>query len=255
MPKSRRSASATIRACATMHRLVQAARHLGQRDVDRQRHHPQRRADQQHHRPAAAGELGQELGVAGKAEAGGVEGRLVDRVGDHGRRGPSAGQRHRPHDAGDDGGTRGRIGLPRRRLDRLPQRQHGQCVREHRRRLGRVGDLADGRTALAPQPVRVVQHQEGRPLPRQPPPGRDRDLAADAGGLAHGDRERRQVGGAAHGDQTASSTVTGTWSLGCSQPRAARSTSAVTRFGASSGDSQIWSSRRPRSEASQSCAR
>ena len=43
-----------------------------------------------------AGELGQELGVAGEAEARGVERRLVDRVGDHGRAWPRPGSAPRP---------------------------------------------------------------------------------------------------------------------------------------------------------------
>ncbi len=90
------------------------------------------------------------------------------------------------------------------------------------------------------------------------------EAAADSAGSPGGWRSRRRLTGvvrrlraddASRKPQTSSSTVTGTWSEGPGQPRASRRTSAVTRLGASSGESQTWSSRRPRSDASQSRAR
>ena len=63
----------TIRAVATISSAVSRSRHLGQRDVDRHRDDPQLRRGQHHHGAAAAGEFGQVFGVAGEAEAGGVE--------------------------------------------------------------------------------------------------------------------------------------------------------------------------------------
>ena len=224
MPKSRRSASATIRACA--HDACSAPAAAAPRPAAMCTVSGTTRSDgpgQHHHRPCAAGELGQELGVAGKAEAGGVERRLVDRVGDHGRGGPGAGQRHRPRRCWRS---------PRRRVagpggpgvgrDPLAQRQHRQGVRRTPPppRPGRRSRGSACRRPDPPQPLRVVESQEHRARCRQPPPGREQDLAADAGGLAHGHRQWRQSWRAMA--QTASSTVTGTWSLGLSQPRAAR---------------------------------
>ncbi len=90
------------------------------------------------------------------------------------------------------------------------------------------------------------------------------ETAPDAAGSSDGWRRRRHLTGivrriraddASRKPQTSSSTVTGTWSEGPGQPRASRRTSAATRPGASAGESQTWSSRRPRSEASQSRAR
>ncbi len=57
-------------------------------------------------------------------------------------------------------------------------------------------------------------------------------------------------------DRQAIGAITGTWSEGRSQPRASRRISIRSARGPrSDGDSHIWSSRRPRSDAAQSLAR
>ena len=63
------------------------------------------------------------------------------------------------------------------------------------------------------------------------------------------------VGTSAHRPDRSKSAMTGAWSEGRSQPRASRSTSAPASAPDSAGVAQIWSSRRPRSEADQSRAR
>jgi len=63
------------------------------------------------------------------------------------------------------------------------------------------------------------------------------------------------VAGACHRPDRSKSAMTGAWSEGRSQPRASRSTSAPASAPDSAGVAQIWSSRRPRSEADQSRAR
>ena len=59
----------------------------------------------------------------------------------------------------------------------------------------------------------------------------------------------------AHRPDRSKSAMTGAWSEGRCQPRASRSTSAPASAPESAGVAQIWSSRRPRSEADQSRAR
>ena len=56
-------------------------------------------------------------------------------------------------------------------------------------------------------------------------------------------------------DHTSSVTVTGTWSDGRSQPRASRRMRKSLTSSFSARDTQMWSSRRPRSPTVQSAAR
>ena len=130
--------------------------------------------------------------MAGEAEARLIECGLVDRVGDHGRGGPGPGQGYGPHNAGDDRSPV--LWVRPARLGRHPlaERQDRQGLAEHAHRLGRIRHRADRRIACQRlQADRVVDRQEHRARRRQPPPRRQQDLAADAGGLAHGHRQWR----------------------------------------------------------------
>ena len=83
----------------------QRPRHVGDGDVDGHRHHAQQGRRQHHHRQRRAGEMREELGVAGEGEAGAVlERLLVDRVGAERQRRAAADQLHPARDDGDDRG-------------------------------------------------------------------------------------------------------------------------------------------------------
>ena len=164
MPKSRRSAAAVMRPAATIAVGATArrspsrsarwivtgtTRSSGQASIITGR--------------GAARQLGEELGVAGMAEAGGVERLLLDRVGDE-RRGA----------AGAD------------------QRDAGADRRDHRRRVGRV-------RPARPPPVRAARPAApAAPAETSPPPssgaaiGSQRHRPAKRGGeRARAGRDRR----------------------------------------------------------------
>src|SRR3546814_10182453 len=70
---------------------------LAQRDMDGHGHDAQPVGGQHHHRGDAAAQGGEIFGMAGMAEAGGIERRLVDRIGDHGAGLATAGKRSEEH--------------------------------------------------------------------------------------------------------------------------------------------------------------
>ena len=170
-------------------RAAQAARRLGQRDADGDRDDLQLRPRQQHHRALHAAQMGEKLGVAGKGEARALAQRLlVDRVRHHRRRRARLRQRHRARDRRDHRRRVGGVG--RAGAGGLGQTlgQHGQGVGKHGFRLRGVFDLRD-RGAQRGEARGVVDGEEQR---RACAPRRDRDLPADTGGVAHGQRQRRR---------------------------------------------------------------
>ena len=114
-----------------------------------------------------------------------------------------------------------RVGAARHGRDPLAQRQDRQGVGEHLGRLGRLGDLPDRRRAVQARSrsgSSIARNTGPRPAKRRhaasvisPPMPAGSPMVTASGGIAC-------IPAIA---QTASSTVTGTWSLGMSQPRAA----------------------------------
>ena len=168
---------------------------LGQRQVNGDRHHPQARAGQHHDRRRVDPGQGREIfGMARIPESGPVEGFLLDRVGDHGGRLAGLDQRHGALDRRDHGRGVGRVGPARFHVGRQFLGQHRQGPGKHRLGLGRPGDGDDRNLEAEPfgqgaQARRIVDREEAA---GRRPPGRERELAADAGRFAHGQRERPQ---------------------------------------------------------------
>ena len=169
---------------------------VAQRQMDRHRNDPQPAAGQHHHRFARhAGQRRQIFGMAGIAEPGLIERALLDRVRHHARAFARLNQRHRPLDAAQHGGSVGRIG--RARFHRMVQRcrQDRKGAVEDRRRLAGAANHLDRN--IQPDPLRqradtlrIVQQHEGRHRLADPlGPGLQRQFAADARRLAHGEGE------------------------------------------------------------------
>jgi hypothetical protein len=177
--------------------------------MDRHRYDAQAAAGKHHGdlgRPARrAAQRGQELGVAGVAEACVLQRLLLDRIGHDRGRDAIAGQRRATLDAGDDRAGVAHVGLAGARLD-------GKRLAQHRQRPRECGGGAGGRVDLhdldrqrqlprqVSQPVRIVDGEEGERIARRvsQQPGLQRQFAADAGRLAHGDGERRKRRRCAH---------------------------------------------------------
>ena len=191
----------------------------------------------------------------GKPKPGGVERGLVDRVGDDGGDGPGAGERHRAGNAGDH--RRAMLGIRAARLGRDPlaQRQYRQGIGEHaprprpdRRSRGSAWHRRDcaaapGRRAPG-TPARVAARRRQAASVISPPmPAGSPMVTARAGRAWSWPSLRpRARPSPAHGRS------------GCpSRARHARPRRS-SGSGPATGDSQMWSSRRPRSDASQSCA-
>ncbi len=156
--------------------------HLAQRDMDRGGHHPQLIAGEHHHHPALAREMGEILGMAGKAEARAVlQGLLVDRVGGEGGGLARLHQRHALGDGCHHVRRVHRVGHARPPWCAEVARQNRQATDHGGGGLGRVGD---GHHRRALGQMRRVADQEEVQFVLQRGPGQRRDLRADPGGLA-----------------------------------------------------------------------
>ena len=177
-----------------------AAEASAQRDVDRDRHDGERRRPDHHHRlrlaaPIAFSELAEKFGVAGKLEAGGVERRLGDRIGDDGARCAGLYRSDGAFDrfdrrGGEVGARRARfcVGAGGERSDRQRAREDGGGLAG--RALGdRHGEVEPARQAG--ERGRVGENEEGRRSGVAREPGAQRQFRADAGGVAHRHGERR----------------------------------------------------------------
>ena len=171
----------------------QGAGNVGERDVDGDRHHAQHRRGEHHHREGRAGEVREEFGVAGEGEAGPVlQGLLVDRVGAEGDRGAAADEIDATGDDGDDGFGVGGIGM-------AWFGRAGQGMRQDRQGVGRGGGLVrrsdrvkgNAEARGERRELDRVGDQEERQAAAEGGPGLERDLAADAGGVAEGQGDRR----------------------------------------------------------------
>ncbi len=164
----------------------EAGDRLGERHVAGGKHHRDRRVVHEHRLVGGSAARRQPLGVPGEGQAGEVDGLLVDGPGDHAV--PASGEAacHRRLDAGGADPSRRRrdpargrrLGVARlqRRLDDAAGRGEGEsegarAAREHRARADAV-DL----------------RRLGDPRVRE---GLQRDLGADAGGIAHGQGQAR----------------------------------------------------------------
>ena len=168
--------------------------HLGERAVDRHRHHPERRGREHHYRQAGAAEVGEVLGVSGEGEAGArLQQRLGDRVGADGQRLAGVGERDGAGDDRDDGGGVARIGAAGGRRMRQRVVEHRQALGHRRGGGGRRRDRPDRQVepgAERGHVAEVADQEEGRAAAERRP-GLERDLAADPGGVAEGQRDRR----------------------------------------------------------------
>ena len=147
--------------------------------------------------PIALGERAEELGVAGKLEAGVVERRLGDRIGDDGARRAGLHQADGAFDRLDRRG--GEVGTRRAgsRVGAGGERDDRQRAREGRG--GLVGrDFGDrrgkpSRRAKSRERDRVGENEEGRGDGVACQPGAQREFGADPGGVAHRHGERRAL--------------------------------------------------------------
>jgi hypothetical protein len=174
---------------------------IGQRQVGRDRHRTQAPAGQHHRRPAVpTGRLAQIFGQAGVSKARFVQHVLLHRVGDHRGGPPVADQTDGPvdrvhHRAGGCG-----VGMAGPHGDAQIDRQDRQGALEHAAGFGRLGHRTNGdiQPQCGRQPLeslRVVDGNVGRRVGAAGSPGLERQLAADAGRLAHGNGERLAEGG------------------------------------------------------------
>jgi hypothetical protein len=182
----------------TIFSMVELAADGGEGLVDGDQGAAQAPGLQHHHRAARAvdavrgGQFGQELGMARKLEAGGVERRLGDRGGDQAADRAGEGQAGAGLDPADDLG-----GVGARRLagdDARLQRhvEHGQGVGEDRR--APVSGAVTLRRLIWPPPGAPVSDwaspttTKAGPLVAQRRPGLDHDLGADPGGITQAER-------------------------------------------------------------------
>ena len=168
---------------------------VAQRHVHGDRHHPQQRAGQHHDFLARhAGERRQELGMAGIGEPRGIQRRFVDGIGDHRTRLQVQRHRDRSGDRPDDLGRVGRVRIARpRRVDQR-HRDDRQRVGEHPRRGLGIRHRHDRHVqAQTPRQFvemgRIVERNERITVATGQPRAQGA-LPADAGGIAHGQRER-----------------------------------------------------------------
>ena len=175
--------------------------HVAERDVDRHRHRPELGPGEHHHR--TGGEAGpggrqrsEELGVAGMAEAGGVERLLADRIGDQSRGVAGADVADGARNRLDDGGGIRRIGSPRLGRDRGLERHDRQRRVEDRRGVARLDGF--DRTIQPELPgavgneVRVGEEVEGRNAkPLVLTPDDKGEVGPDTAGFAHRQGQRR----------------------------------------------------------------
>ena len=176
-------------------------RRLGQRDMDRDRHDRERLGPDHHHRkrrlPPRLRQIPQIFGMPGEREAGLVERRLGDRVGDDR---PRLAPAHRGDRAGDRFDRRLRVagvGPAGLRFDRRLERHDRQPPLDHAgsqaglgfndrrldsRFLGDGGHMRRGREK--------VERRVAQPALA---PGEERELGPDPGGLAHCHRQGRLV--------------------------------------------------------------
>jgi hypothetical protein len=181
--------------------LVQRGRHLAERNVNGDRDCLQLRTGEHHHgpprRPGPGGrQRAEEFRVAGMAEAGVVERLLVDRVGDHRRRGARADIADRPCDRLDHRRGGDPVDHPRRRPDGGVETNHRQRRRE--RRLCLPGqDCAEGHVqSEAARPLRQhvdigknVESRQAQFLPAHP--SGKRHVGTDSTRFAHGQGKRQ----------------------------------------------------------------
>ena len=136
--------------------------------------------------------VGEKLGVAGEGEAGAVlERLLVDRVGAERRRPALADERNPALDDRNDRGGVGRVGDARRRRPRERMMEDGKAARQ--RPGGGLGPVdrndRDRQSCGERGHVRAVADQEEGNAPGESVPGLERDLAADPGRIAEGQRD------------------------------------------------------------------
>ena len=153
----------------------------------------------EHHDPSgvAAGQFFQELRVTGMAEARSVECFLLDRVRHHGSCAPATGEVDRAHDRRNDRARIRGVRAAHEHRMREPARQHAERLVKAsgsflgaRHRAERHGPPQHGREPR--KPVGVIDDEERWDTLRPTEPRHERDLTADARGLAHreGDRLR-----------------------------------------------------------------
>ena len=135
MPKRSRRSRATIRPVSTIRSVVSRARHVAHRQVNGHRHDGKLGRPQHHHRMRRASgvllrELGEKFGVAGLGEAGAVEHRLGDRIGDDRVRAPGEHVGDRAADRRDRGRRARGVRVARLGGDLLGERDHRQRGRE-----------------------------------------------------------------------------------------------------------------------------
>ncbi len=176
---------------------AQGGNRFGKRAMDRHGHDAQGRTDQHHHRNHPAGQLGEEFGMAGMRKSRRVKRLFLNGVG-HDRGGAAgANEIDRADDRADDRAGIAAIGLPRHDRPGKRDRQHRQRATERSAGFLGRGDGADGhaqsdRFGELGEALRIVEDEEGRQASRRPlGPCLHSNLAADAGGLSHGERERQ----------------------------------------------------------------
>ena len=150
--------------------------------------------------PQCARERAEKFGVAGKREAGVVERRLGDRVGDDRARLAGSHVADRALDRFDRRGARRRDRARRASRRRARERDDRQRAVERRRAPRRASTSRSG-TSSAEPPRQCAQRardrrarRTARRSPRARSQARKRQFRADAGGVAHRQRERRRRG-------------------------------------------------------------